>query len=181
MNSRFAVGSLTAALLVVLLALCMCSAFCSEPFVDRFANFASGSITSMAVAGELSLLADGKDGPQKALQGAKALVATAVVVEGLKRITREKRPDGSDLKSFPSGHTAEAFAIATVLADYQPKTAWVGYASAAAVGWSRVHLEKHHWQDVVAGAVIGHLIAKKFTTGNWGVTPAGGVGYHSKF
>lgn len=181
MKSVFARRILAVPISILLLVLCVCSAYCSESFTDRFANFASNSVNKYALAGELSLLADGKNGPHEAIQGAKALAATAVVVQGLKFVVREKRPNSENLQSFPSGHTAEAFAMATVLADYHPKTAWIDYATAAAIGWSRVHLEQHHWQDVAAGAVIGHLIAKKFTGGNWGVTPTGALGYHSKF
>jgi len=71
---------------------------------------------------------------------------------------------GSDLyESFPSGHTAAAFALATVVSLQYRHSFWAGavsYSVAAAVGLSRMALDKHWLSDVVAGAAIGHLVAR---------------------
>lgn len=71
---------------------------------------------------------------------------------------------GGDLyDSFPSGHTAAAFALATVVSLRYRHSFWVGAASysvAAAVGLSRMALDRHWLSDVVAGAAIGHLVAR---------------------
>jgi len=65
--------------------------------------------------------------------------------------------------SFPSGHTATAFSLATVVAMQYSDHAWVpitAYAVAAGVGFSRLS-GNHHWlSDVVIGGVVGHLIAR---------------------
>ena len=55
------------------------------------------------------------------------------------------------LRSFFSGHTAMAFAFATSLADDIDRPwATVGlYAAAGAVGWSRIH-DNRHWLSAVA-------------------------------
>ena len=65
--------------------------------------------------------------------------------------------------SFPSGHAATAFSLATVVAlQYRHRT-WVGvlaYSLAAMASVSRVTEDRHWMSDVVAGAVLGHLVAR---------------------
>jgi undecaprenyl-diphosphatase len=61
--------------------------------------------------------------------------------------------------SFPSGDTAAAFAIACVAAAYFPRVRVTAMAAACLVGFSRVYFGCHHFSDVVAGALIGTLIA----------------------
>jgi hypothetical protein len=78
-----------------------------------------------------------------------------------KSLTNIKRPDDSDVESFPSGHTAQAFATATFMAkEYGDQSVWytVGaYGMATTVGAMRV-LNNRHWvSDVLAGAGIGIL------------------------
>lgn len=62
--------------------------------------------------------------------------------------------------SFPSGHTASAFAMATSLADAYPKKKWLCYAGAAVIGWSTVKNGDHAWGDVVGGAALGITVGK---------------------
>lgn len=77
----------------------------------------------------------------------------------LKKSIHERRPDGTDNRSFPSGHTTVAFTGATVLLkEYGKECVWIpvaGYAVAATVAADRVRRNRHHWQDVAAGAAIG--------------------------
>lgn len=62
-------------------------------------------------------------------------------------------------QSFPSGHTAAAFALTGVLAFYYSRIAWMLWILAAGCGFSRV-IEHQHWlTDCVAGALIGYLAA----------------------
>jgi undecaprenyl-diphosphatase len=57
--------------------------------------------------------------------------------------------------SFPSGHTASAFAFAaTVSADF-PLLALPLFGVASVVGYSRVHTGVHYPSDVIAGSVLG--------------------------
>lgn len=59
--------------------------------------------------------------------------------------------------SFPSGHTTEAFALATSLSLACPRWYVVApaYSWAVAVGYSRMHLGVHYPSDVIVGALIG--------------------------
>jgi len=77
----------------------------------------------------------------------------------LKKLTKEQRPDGVDYYSFPSGHTAEAFASAEFLRqEYKDVSPWygiAGYAAASATGLLRMYNNKHWLSDIVAGAGVG--------------------------
>lgn len=85
-------------------------------------------------------------------------------VESVKRSVTSRRPDGSDWRSFPSGHTARAFFGATVaaieLGDVSPWYAVGSYLFATGVGVSRVIDGRHFPADVVSGAGIGILAAE---------------------
>lgn len=103
----------------------------------------------------------GQNGRNQALRTADALVTSVAVAEGIKLVTREKRPDGSgDRDSFPSGHTTAAFAVATMEAFYHPHEAAYWYLGAGLIAESRVGLHRHYLHDVLAGAVLGYGIAR---------------------
>lgn len=91
-----------------------------------------------------------------------AIMATTVF--GLKSITKIERPDGSSNNSFPSGHTATAFAGAEFLyQEYKDESVWygiAGYAVATGTGLFRIYNNKHWLTDVAAGAGIGILSTK---------------------
>ena len=96
------------------------------------------------------------------------VVLAEVIMNGLvystKNITKVPRPDTGAPTSFPSGHTAQAFAGATIFSDefaqHNTLLAISAYASASAVGVLRV-LNNRHWaSDVIAGAGFGILSAK---------------------
>lgn len=60
-----------------------------------------------------------------------------------------------DRFSFPSGHTAGAFLMATVVSSFYPLISAVFFAWAALVGLSRIYLGVHYPTDVLAGMVVG--------------------------
>ena len=80
----------------------------------------------------------------------------------LKNALKRQRPAGlpvfitpSDRYSLPSGHTAAAFLMATVLAASFPLWAPLLFVWAALVGASRLLLGVHYLSDLVAGALLG--------------------------
>lgn len=82
-----------------------------------------------------------------------------VSTTAIKHLADRPRPDGSNNYSFPSGHTANAFAAAEFLnQEYRDVSPWIGYAGytvATATGALRLYNNKHWLSDVVAGAGIG--------------------------
>ena len=88
-----------------------------------------------------------------------SLVVTNLLVGGLKHAVGRERPDGSDDLSFPSGHAAGMFTIATVLhRRHGLKVGLPAYSLASFVAFSRVHGRVHNPSDVVVGAAIGTAI-----------------------
>jgi len=85
-------------------------------------------------------------------------------VNTLKYTTDQIRPDGSAANSFPSGHTANAFFGATILAkEYSEKSVLIaigGYSVATATGALRILNNKHWASDVLVGAGIGIVSAE---------------------
>ncbi len=99
-------------------------------------------------------------------QATYSLALTSGVTFLGKSLIHEERPDNSDNDSFPSGHTARAFAAATTLhRRYGWEIGFPAYALATLTGGARVGAKKHHWYDVVAGAAIG-------TASGWYLTDA---------
>ncbi|EGR1512337.1 phosphatase PAP2 family protein [Vibrio vulnificus] len=92
-------------------------------------------------------------------------IGTASAIGLLGKVTiEEERPDKSGFDSFPSNHTANAFASATTL---QIRYGWQAglpaYTIATLVGVGRVEAKRHYWRDVIAGAALGTLSAWMFT------------------
>jgi membrane-associated phospholipid phosphatase len=117
-----------------------------------------------------------------ALHGMEAVVATQGIVNVTKLVAGRARPlvdptnphdyklfrgfhEGDDYRSFPSGHTAAAFAIASAMTaeatDHRPRirrlVAITTYTAAGFTGLSRMYSNKHWASDVMAGAAVGTL------------------------
>ena len=90
-----------------------------------------------------------------------AAVVNAAYTGALKWAVGRERPDGTNDKSFPSGHTSKAFALATVTQrHYGWKVGAPAYAVAALVGASRLYQDKHYLSDVVARATLGYIVGR---------------------
>lgn len=92
-----------------------------------------------------------------------------LVVELVKALARRRRPflrltqarivgrrEGG--RSFPSGHTSQAFFMATLLVGYFHPGVWTGsllYTIALLVGITRMYVGAHYPRDVLAGAILG--------------------------
>ncbi len=129
-----------------------------------------GSASDLLAVG-LPAIAAGTTWAKKDEQGVKELALTLGtafgVTEVLKSSVHEWRPDHSDQKSFPSGHTAIAFAAATYMDTRYGEEfgAWrpALYGAAALTAVARVQANKHHWKDVIAGGALGWASAKLWT------------------
>ena len=89
---------------------------------------------------------------------ASTFISTGVIVWGMKEIIGRKRPlDDASNPAFPSGHTAYAFAGATLLGSRYPKLRIPLYIGAGLVGVTRIYLGRHYLSDVIAGAAVGTL------------------------
>lgn len=64
-------------------------------------------------------------------------------------------PDEGPWNSFPSGHAANAFAVARAIARVAPDAAGPLAVAAIGVGSVQVPRARHHSLDVVAGAALG--------------------------
>jgi len=109
----------------------------------------------------------------------KAEAINTFLVFGLKKITKQERPDGSNSYSFPSGHAAHAFLAASIIhSELRHRSQWYGigaYTIATSVGVLRM-LNNKHWQsDVIAGAGFGILsshLAYLSHRNRWGRKPS---------
>jgi membrane-associated phospholipid phosphatase len=105
-------------------------------------------------------------------------------VQALKYTVRRERPNGENRQSFPSGHSASAFATASVLQrHYGWKVGVPAMILAGYVATARVHDNKHYVSDVIFGGAIGIAAQRTVTlhAGRYGlrVAPsaaAGGAG-----
>lgn len=152
------------------------------PMLDRsmraLSRAADHSKLSLAASAAL-VLAGGPEGPRAAARGLASVAITATVVNGLiKPLVWRRRPDraGASVpaartvamprsRSFPSGHTAAAFAFATGAGRVLPWTRPPLIALATLVGYSRIHTGVHYPVDVLAGSLCGVALAE--ATGTW--------------
>jgi membrane-associated phospholipid phosphatase len=106
----------------------------------------------------------------------RAQVLSQVLVQGMKISIRRERPDGSNKRSFPSGHAASAFATAGVLHKYYGwKVGAPAYALGSYVALARMSWNRHHATDVVMGAGFGLASARTVTMSMGGSTFGVGV------
>ena len=122
---------------------------------DRGWNTASSIGRDTLVAAALGVPAVQGDWRGDLQAGGSMLVAGSATWV-LKELVHERRPDRSDDRSFPSGHTSVSFAAATTLEKrYGWRAGLPAFALATFVGAARVQADKHYVHDVLAGAVIG--------------------------
>lgn len=115
----------------------------------------------------------GDDRARNLLFVALALLTTWLVVAALKYLTGRPRPPmfldhglygflfpagAAEFRSFPSGHSACAFAVAVTLGRYLRPARHALFAVAGLIALSRMVLGIHYLSDVVAGAYLGVMI-----------------------
>lgn len=143
-----------------------------EP-LRRLSDVATRSKLWLGIAGAMALVG-GKTGRRAALNGIAAVaVDSAVVNLAGKMWFRRRRPNPAEAgvperrrvqmptsPSFPSGHTASAFAFTEAVGGVTPGLAMPLRLLATVVGYSRVHTGAHYPGDVIAGALIGSSIGE---------------------
>ena len=106
----------------------------------------------------------------RVIAGGIGFASEIILVNSVKDLVHEMRPDGSSPNSFPSGHTATAF-LGAELVRHEYGWGWGAgaYAVAASVAVLRVVHQRHWWWDTLAGAGAGILCAN---IGYWLLEPA---------
>lgn len=135
----------------------------------------AGSIYALGAAATTFYLVGRKEHNYRAretgLLSAEALIDSVIVEGVLKEVTQRARPeDGVERSeffdggsSFPSGHSTQVWAVATVIAnEYKHRRAvqFAAYGVATAVSVARFTGQKHYISDVVAGSALGFGIGR---------------------
>lgn len=139
-----------------------------DSFFRRLSRISDKSVLWFGTAAVVAAVG-GPTGRRAALNGVASVgLASLSVNQGFKHLARRRRPDraGSavpddrhvpmpESTSFPSGHSASAFAFAEGVSAAAPALGVPVRLTAAAVAYSRVHTGVHYPGDVVAGTLIG--------------------------
>jgi hypothetical protein len=145
--------------------------------VERFgAEYSLGVLGGFYLAGAVGNNDKATDVAQDGL--AASIIASGMVTPVLKYATGRSRPrDTSDIahlrpfsgtSSFPSGHTTQAFAVASVISAHYDEI-WVKYSSytvAGLVGVARSYHDAHFASDILAGGLIGSLVGQSVVAYN---------------
>lgn len=120
-----------------------------------------GSVVGLFVAGQLA--------PEGRFRVVTFDLTQGLLINGVltvlsKEAVGRMRPDSSDARSFPSGHTSGSFMIATVLGHHLgPRVGVPAFLVASFIGVSRVEANAHFMSDVVAGATLGIIVGRTVT------------------
>jgi len=127
------------------------------------------------------------------LLAGEALIDSAIVVTSIKTITQRTRPTGgvsrSDFfdggSSFPSGHSIQAWTLATIVANEyhdKPVVQIAAYGIASAVSVARFTGRNHYLSDVLVGSAMGFGIGRYvYRTHHRKATDSGGVEEEESF
>jgi len=141
---------------------------------SRILSYPGSIYGSAAVAASFYLLGRTRNDSRARETGilsAQGAIDSLIVVSALKGITQRGRPrtgrDRSEFfdggNSFPSGHSAQAWAVATIIAneyhDHRAVQA-AAYSIASMVSIARFTSGKHYLSDIVVGSALGYGIGK---------------------
>ncbi|PYS23402.1 MAG: hypothetical protein DMF72_09780 [Acidobacteria bacterium] len=141
---------------------------------SRIVSYAGSAYGVGSVAAAFYLLGRAKHDDrarETGILGAEAIIDSAIVVTAVKEITQRTRPSGGTSRSdffdggssFPSGHSIEAWSLATIVAnEYHDRAAVqiAAYGIASAVSVARFTGRKHYLSDVLVGSALGYGIGK---------------------
>lgn len=163
----------------------------SSPFITEFGS--KYGLGVVVANGLISAVFKNEKGVQTSLLATQAFITSGIWTQIIKHLTGRERPEASYVishveggrwygifsryhqlmpddrpgyayDSFPSGHTATAFSIATVFATQYSDIKIIpvlSYSLASAVGFSRLTEHEHWASDVFVGALIGYLSGKE--------------------
>lgn len=149
-------------------------------YIERFgAEYSAGVVGGFFLAGSL---AENDNAMRVAQDGLTAsIIASGLITPAIKIVSGRSRPyqntgtaDFQGLgasnrnSSFPSGHTTEAFALASVISAHYEES-WIkgsAYTVAALVGVARTYHDAHFASDVLAGAFIGNWVGQSVVAHN---------------
>lgn len=135
----------------------VCGTLTSAQAGDSFTTY--GDVARYAVPAGAVVLALAKDDAEGLPQLLTSAAVTIGTTYALKYAIDDTRPNGGR-RSFPSGHTAWAFAGAAFIHQrYGWQWGLPAEAAAIAVAVSRVDGDFHRWRDVIASAAIAHVSA----------------------
>lgn len=155
--------------------------------MSRVSNAANYSQLWIGAAAGLAVFG-GRAGREAAASGLVSIAVTSATINlAVKRVGRRQRPDRSEelaearlvrmptSLSFPSGHSAAAFAFANGVGARLPVAAVPLHGAAGVVAYSRVHTGVHYPGDVVIGSILGATIAQLTTKalGSFGLFASG--------
>ena len=138
----------------------------------RLSHAADYSRLSLTAAAGMALFG-GAAGRRAAAAGLASIAVTATVVNvAVKPLARRRRPDRlfhevpiarhvpmPSSRSFPSGHSAAAFAFAGGAGGVLPAASPPLHALAGLVAYSRVHTGVHYPLDAIAGSLLGAALS----------------------
>ncbi len=135
----------------------------SDALSDVLQHVPMASVFTLKALGSdsIDVIETGNETPwtELALTALSSYAMGAATTYSLKQITSERRPDKSDRRSFPSGHTMFAFAGATMLVhEFGNVSPWVwigGFGVGTLIAIDRLANDRHYLHDVCAGAAIG--------------------------
>jgi membrane-associated phospholipid phosphatase len=132
----------------------------------RLSNAANSSRLWLGIAAGLMLFGSPRQ-RRAAAVGVAAIAVTSVATNlVVKQVFRRRRPQRADRDtvahvrmplsaSFPSGHSASAFAFATAVGGELPRLALPLRALATGVAYSRVQTGVHYPSDALVGSLLG--------------------------
>ena len=140
--------------------------------ISRIVSYGGAGYGAGAVAVTFYVLGRGMNNRrarETGILGAQALIDSAIVVTTIKQITQRRRPTAAKNRSpffdgsFPSGHTAQAWSLATVIAhEYHDRSLVqvAAYGIAGAVSVARFTGHNHYLSDVLVGSALGYGIGR---------------------
>lgn len=149
-----------------------------SPYMEPFGNPINGGTVALALylGGEW---AGNKELSSLSSTVLQSMLTAGLTVMGLKLIFHRVRPEeqtyfdpyqfrGPSFRnqnlSFPSGHSAMAFSIASSVSAYYEDPLYLAiplYSLAALTAWQRVYDQKHWPSDIVMGGLIGVFVGRK--------------------